>query len=297
MLKLPRARFLRNNQTTLNTLFFYGMFSEDNFQIHSFRLIMIRAKIIQVFLIGCAVFFGLLGMRLHTIIETEEAIVDFIVAQMDLDDLDDSEVVREATLTLGHFLSPRRVYSESVFDYRADVQTIHNSPITTVILNGGGACGFSSELGVRVFQRLGFRPRFVQVLNAQNKTSHVVMDACRGDTYAVIDPIFGHVHLNADGQFASLDDLQFSWQDIRQGLPDDTKISSYSYEYGVRFTNWNRLGWMAAPVKFMLKSIGMDTGKMSLRIWFNQIRRILPYVYFSLSGLSLILVMLFVGKE
>lgn len=243
---------------------------------------------VQIRLIKGAAFTGgiiflFLAVRLSSIINTEESIIDFIVHQIQEDPNCTTCEVISATKILASFLNPRREYNESVFSYGGQGQLINNSPITTVIVNGGGSCGYSSELGVRVFERLGYSARFVQILGARQQTRHVVMDAEKDGVYAVIDPIFGHIHLDSLGNFASLEYLSGHWDEVKVTLPRDTKIGQYSYEYGVQFTNWKRFGAFTDYIQKALELAGFDVYGISLRVWFNLLRRTMPEFLFGSS--------------
>ena len=242
----------------------------------------LRDRTIRLVLLFCGLGSGLWATRLGTVINTEESIVDFVVNQIQ-DNLIAQRKMIAATEILGKFLNPRREYNESVFSYKSQSQVINNSPITTVIVNGGGACGYSSDLGVRVFERLGYSARFVQVLDARNQTRHVVMDARKGDVYAVIDPVFGHLHLDSLGNFASLKYLSGHWDKVKETLPPDTKIRLYSYEHSVQFSNWNRFGVFTNSIQKALEIAGFDVHEICLRVWFNRFRRTMPEILFGCS--------------
>ena len=76
-----------------------------------------------------------------------------------------------------------------------------------------------------------------------------VMDASKDGVHAVIDPIFGHVHLDNSGGFASIEFLIQHWEQVKEELPKNSKISLYTYEHGVRFTNWNRFGTFSDKIQ------------------------------------------------
>ena len=252
----------------------------------------LRLKFIKWALLAVGVVFLFLATRLDAIIDVEESIVDFIVDQIpDETDCIACEMVSAAEI-LGSFLNPRREYSESVFSYRKRSQVIQNSPITTVIVNGGGACGYSSDLGVRVFERLGYSARFVQILDSQNQTRHVVMDAEKDGVYAVIDPIFGHIYSDSLRDFASLEYLSQHWVQVKEALPQDSKINLYSYEHGVQFTNWKRFGVFSTSIQKVLGLAGFDAHGVCLRVWFNQLRRSMPTIVFGISILCFLVMIL-----
>lgn len=256
----------------------------------------VRIKLIKGASFIGGIVFLFLATRLSSIINTEESIVDFIVQQIQDDPNCTTCEMMSATEILGTFLNPRREYNEAVFSYGDQGQLINNSPITTVIVNGGGSCGYSSDLGVRVFERLGYSARFVQVLDARKQTRHVVMDARKGDVYAVIDPIFGHLHLDSLGNFASLEYLSGHWDNVKATLPQDTKIGLYSYEHGVQFTNWKRFGALTDGIQEAMEISGFDVYRISLRVWFNQLRRTMPNILFG-SSIMCFLVMLWLDSR
>ncbi len=156
----------------------------------------------------------------------------------------------ELTRAISLFTEPRRAFSDSTgFDTKFQ-QTIARSPIITFIAYGGGACGFSSEVGARVFEKSGYETRFVQVQNQRGQTHHVVFDVRKGDFGpCVVDPIFGHIFLDEHGHGLSAEELKRNWPEVQPSLPDGNRLSEYSYEYGVQFTNWSRFGSLEAPIK------------------------------------------------
>ena len=254
-------------------------------------LMNLRIRTLRLVLLFCGIGCGLWATRLATVVNTEEAIVDFVISQITEGHSSTSEEIQATTKIIGSFLNPRREYNESVHFYREGRQLIQNSPIITVIVNGGGSCGYSSELGVRVFERLGYSARLIQVIDEEQSTRHVVMDASKDGVHAVIDPIFGHVHLDNSGGFASIEFLIQHWEQVKEELPKNSKISLYTYEHGVRFTNWNRFGTFSDKIQSIVAFVGFDPNTISLRIWSNHFRRMLPKLLYCSTVIFLMLIL------
>ena len=233
------------------------------------------------FLVGVAVFLN--AFRIHSTHQIEDELVDFIIAQARLNG-DAKKDAEELTRAIGLFTEPRRAFSDSTGFEKNSRQSIARSPIITFIAYGGGACGFSSEVGARVFEKSGFDTRFVQVQNQRERTHHVVFDVRKGDFGpCVVDPIFGHIFLDEHGHGLSAEELKRNWAEVQPSLPDGNRLSEYSYEYGVQFTNWSRFGSLEAPIKAMLSLFVADLESISLRSWYNRFMRVFPGLSFMLS--------------
>ena len=233
------------------------------------------------FLVGVAVFLN--AFRIHSTHQIEDELVDFIIAQARLNG-DAKKDAEELTRAIGLFTEPRRAFSDSTGFEKNSRQSIARSPIITFIAYGGGACGFSSEVGARVFEKSGFDTRFVQVQNQRERTHHVVFDVRKGDFGpCVVDPIFGHIFLDEQGHGLSAEELKRNWAEVQPSLPDGNRLSEYSYEYGVQFTNWSRFGSLEAPIKAMLSLFVADLESISLRSWYNRFMRVFPGLSLTLS--------------
>ena len=232
-------------------------------------------------LVGVGVFLN--ALRIQHTHQIENELVDFIIAQARLDG-DATKDAVELTRAINLFTEPRRAFSDSTgFDAKFQ-QTIARSPIITFIAYGGGACGFSSEVGARVFEKYGYETRFVQVQNQRGQTHHVVFDVRKGDFGpCVVDPIFGHIFLDEHGHGLSAAELGRDWAEVQPSLPDGNRLSEYSYEYGVQFTNWSRFGSLEAPIKALLSLLVADLESFSLRSWYNRFMRVFPRLSFTLS--------------
>ena len=223
------------------------------------------------------------GFRIDLIHQIEDELVDFIIAQANLGGTAQNDAV-ELTRAIALFTEPRRAFSDNAGFAKESQNTIARSPIITFIAYGGGACGFSSEVGARVFEKSGFETRFVQVQNQRGQTHHVVFDVWKGDFGpCVVDPIFGHIFLDEHGRGLSAEELKRNWPEVQPSLPDGNRLSEYSYEYGVQFTNWSRFGSLEAPIKALLSVFVADLESFSLRSWYNRFMRVFPGLSFTLS--------------
>jgi len=124
----------------------------------------------------------------------------------------------------------------------------------------------------------------VQVQNQKERTHHVVFDIRKGDFGpCVVDPIFGHIFLDEHGHGLSASGLKENWSEVQSYLPDGNRLSEYSYEYGVQFTNWSRFGLLEVPIRTVLSVFVADLESFSLRSWYNRFMRVFPGLSFMLS--------------
>lgn len=230
----------------------------------------------RVFLFSLLLVSLVFSVRLWTVVHLEEAVADFIIdscpgASSHQEEWQNVIAVVEC---LGNFTEPRRMYADSV-GVTSTNSELALSPILTSLAYGGGACGYATEVGVQVFERLGYQARFVQVLDGNGRTNHVVMDVeLNSGKKAVIDPIFGFVFQTEEGAPLQYDQLQEQWDAIVSGLPDN-KIRRYSYEAGVRFTNWDRNALMQVGYA-VLTRLNVSPDEMSLRVLYNRMRTKIP---------------------
>lgn len=223
------------------------------------------------------------GFRIDLIHQIEDELVDFIIAQANLGGTAQNDAV-ELTRAIALFTEPRRAFSDNAGFAKESQNTIARSPIITFIAYGGGACGFSSEVGARVFEKSGYHTRLVQVQNERERTQHVVFDVRKGDFGpCVVDPIFGHIFLDEHDHGLSAKELERNWPEVKLTLPDGNRMKEYSYEYGVQFTNWSRFGSIEAPIKSVLSVFIADVESVSLRSWYNRFMRLFPVLSFTLA--------------
>lgn len=214
----------------------------------------------------------------------ESEVLDFIHYQLVHKESKDVDFVVSLASVLGKFLEPRRDYNEDTFSYSRFSNEVLNSPVLTVLMNGGGSCGYSAEVGVALCHKVGLDARFVQLLDSKGNTRHVVFDI-RLDSgeLVVVDPIFGTAMVDSMGTPYTYDELRGDWDRIRLGLPEG-KIRDYSYEHGVQFTNWQKFGGLEPLFRRTVRFLGEDDDQISLRVHWNQMIGWLP-VFF--GGLAL----------
>lgn len=232
--------------------------------------------IANLFILGFAI-------RWITIVRLEEDVIDFIRAQAIRDEQHDSRLEEAIALVnaIGKFCVPRREFADQYVQRTTDL-LLSESPIIASLAFGGGACGYATEIGVRVFEKEGFKTRFVQVLDSKENTRHVVMEInLQGQGQVIIDPIFGYIFLDDEGAPLSAFDLKETWSEARLLLPDN-KIRDYSYVHGVRYSNWGKNAMTRAIYQVFDHSL-WDVDAISLRIHYNRIRRIVPYMLIVLS--------------
>jgi len=236
---------------------------------------------------ACLVLFGF-SIRVLTLIELEDEAAEFIVANagIRMDGDDDLLRLQQLTEAIGKFSEPRREFSDKNGIIN-DEKYFDESPILASLAYGGGACGYATELGVRVMELSGFHPRFVQVLNENGFTHHVVMDVSLEDGRNImIDPIFGHLFLDGSGQPINAARLCAEWPIIQGSLPQN-KIRTYSYENSIRYTNWEK-NMVTVTMRSCFRLVGMNPDEICLRLHFNAIRRWSPVLGLSISILLIL---------
>lgn len=216
----------------------------------------------------------ILCVRQLTIVALEDDAVGFIIANAGKGAGSELERCLQLTESIAQFSEPRREFADSNGYVRGEPYLMQ-SPILASLAYGGGACGYASEIGVRAFEMAGFEPRFVQVLDSRGQTIHVVIDVLIDDSIAVIiDPIFGHLFLDSEGRPATAKHLGLRWESLKEHLPDN-KIRSYSYEHGIRYTNWEK-NFVTLAIHSCLQAVGRNPDEICLRMYFNGLRRWSP---------------------
>lgn len=223
------------------------------------------------------------SVRNLTIIELEDEFVEYMIAQSDVELRGEKslDAVIEYTKIISKFTEPRREFADAN-GLTGEDGLLDSSPIVASLAYGGGACGYATEVGVRFFELCGFDARFVQVLNSLRKTNHVVLDVKLSDgNYVIVDPIFGHVFVNARGLPYTYEQLSSEWHELINELPQ-SKIRRYSYLHGVQHTNWSK-NIFTRILKIVLTQCKVKTNSVSMRVYLNWARRTAPKIIFCAS--------------
>lgn len=233
------------------------------------------------------VLFGF-SIRVLTLIELEDEAAEFIIANagIQMDGEDDLLRLQQLTDAIGAFSEPRREFADKNGRIKGKTYFLQ-SPIIASLAYGGGACGYATELGVRVMELYGLHPRFVQVLNEKGFTHHVVMDVSLEDGRNImIDPIFGYLFVDSSGQPLDAARLCAEWPIIQGSLPQN-KIRTYSYENGIRYTNWEK-NMVTVTMRSCFRLVGINHDEICLRLYYNAIRRWSPVLGLIISILYIL---------
>lgn len=132
---------------------------------------------------------------------------------------------------------------------------IHNSmlfpvsPALSMAVFGQGACGNISLLTVEVFENLGIEMKAVQLLNAEGRTTHVIVEAQMECGNVFVDPLYAWVYQD-EGKGIPKEELTSKWTAFTNRAPRGLK--RYFIGDNLRYTNWPALGIFSGPSKSLV---------------------------------------------
>jgi hypothetical protein len=124
---------------------------------------------------------------------------------------------------------------------------------TVDLMTGNGACGSASVVLARILKANNFKIRIAQMKTAESWGGHIVLEVQKNNDWILLDPLFNVYFKKPNGNFASFADVSGNWDYYKKQLPPEYP-AAYNYS-DVRYTNWNRLGFIATPVKFLIKAV------------------------------------------
>ena len=178
------------------------------------------------------------------LVESQKPGIDQVIAMSDL---------------LGSFAEQKKRWNEEhAFPANQIARVGTNS--TSFALLGQGACGWASELAVGCFDQLGYPTRFVHILDDQGIARHIVMDLqLPNREWVVFDPLLNHLYLDENsGLPIASTELSLHWKSICEDQPKKG-VCQYSFEHGVRYTNWAKFGVLKVPVKTVSEWLGIES--------------------------------------
>lgn len=196
--------------------------------------------------------------------------------------------IRELAGVLGDFSAMKKNWIEEHYTKIKNSRVVGTNALTFAVF-GIGACGWASELSALCFRRLGYETRLVQILDSEERAIHIVMEvSLESGERVIFDPLLNHLHLDAHTRRPqSAATLAREWSSIcPDGASDE--ICQYSFEYGIRYTNWPKFGRFQSIAQGVFESLGVE----SLRtLWLSSRLYISRFVWvmglFALVALNL----------
>jgi hypothetical protein len=161
------------------------------------------------------------------------------------------------------------------------------------LMYGSGACGGFSKVLARALQLKGYKVRIAQLKTlSYGYGGHTVVEffslSCQ--SWVMVDPILHGIFIQANGKWAGIKEVMNHWSVYEAQMPEKFR-REYRYD-GVRYTNWDKLGFLSRGVKAFLDGImGKERAdELCLRTYFLS-----PYpTYFTLT-LSVYVLLLMIG--
>ena len=182
-----------------------------------------------------------------------------------------------AAMHMTYYLQQQRnvVFGDEVFE-SIKVKYIH--PITVDLMTGNGYCGSYTFVLARILKSDGMKVRIGQMQVKGRAVGHIYIETLTESGWIVMDPFYQAVFTNPKGRFATYDDLHNNWDYYKKQVPAGYD-SNYKYE-GVRYTNWNKLGFVTRGVKSILNGVlgRKKADKISLRTYILRIYNKLSWI-------------------
>jgi hypothetical protein len=161
------------------------------------------------------------------------------------------------------------------------------------LMYGSGACGGFSKVLARTLQLKGYNVRIAQLKTlTYGYGGHTVVEfystSCQ--SWVMVDPILHGIFIQPNGKWAGIQEIRDHWTEYMDQMPEKFRLE-YRFD-GVRYTNWDKLGFFSRGIKSMLDwTLGEErANKVCLRTYFLSTY---PF-YFTLS-VSVYLLMILVG--
>ena len=194
----------------------------------------------------------------------------------------DTAEVRTLMLTISSLMFSRSSLFQDHQRYSLKQQIFQSSDIG--LMYGSGACGGFSKVLARTLQLKGYKVRIAQLKTlSYGYGGHTIVEfyskSCK--SWVFIDPIFQVYFIKANGKWAGINDLIENWNGYKSQMPEKFK-QQYRFN-GVRYTNWNKLGFLSRGIKAMLNVITSEkfANTLCLRMYFLATYPI--YIFGSLS--------------
>jgi hypothetical protein len=169
----------------------------------------------------------------------------------------DTSFVRSSTKHIFDMMNSRRSQFNDRYDLSFE-QKIFRS-VDVDLMYGGGACGGYSKVLARHLQLAGFEVRVAQLkVPVVGYGGHNVVEYFSKtlNKWILIDPLFNMFIKLPNGSPASIKEIMENWSFCSKQMPGD-----YSMKFkflGVRYTNWEKLGFLS---KSVYKGISLFYGK------------------------------------
>jgi hypothetical protein len=144
----------------------------------------------------------------------------------------------------------------------------------------GGKCASYTIILGKLLRCSGYKVRKVGLTSSKTgqRATHHVLEVWlpEAQDWVLLDTIFSHAFVDADGSLSSAAEVQKDWHQVMQQLPADYDAETFSY-VSLYYTNWQRLPGFALVEQLMP---GMDA-------WLQARGVALPFV-FQMSGYGFI---------
>jgi hypothetical protein len=157
----------------------------------------------------------------------------------------DTSFVRSSTKHIFDMMNSRRSQFNDHYDLSLE-QKIFRS-VDVDLMYGGGACGGYSKVLARHLQLNGYKVRIAQLkVPVVGYGGHNVVEYFSKilNKWILIDPLFNMFIKLPNGHPASIKEIMENWSFCSKQMPYD-----YSVKFkflGVRYTNWEKLGFVSA---------------------------------------------------
>lgn len=128
------------------------------------------------------------------------------------------------------------------------------------LMYGAGSCGGYSKVLTRSLSLAGYKVRIGQLKVQGNYGGHILMEAYSKEfkKWILVDPLFGVMVTDSTGYPVSYIEAEARWDAVKNRFPLKYQII-YRYQ-GIRYTNWDKYGWVSQSIKKMGDLIvGKDT--------------------------------------
>jgi len=155
------------------------------------------------------------------------------------------------SMDIANYLVGRRgiVFDNKIGGIKAEF--FHSS--TVDLMTGEGACGSATVVLARILKANNYQVRIAQMKVGDTWGGHIVTEVKKNSGWVVLDPLFDFYFKKPDGQYANFKEVSANWDYYKSQVPHNYP-PKYNYE-DVRYTNWNKYGFIGENIYKSLKMI------------------------------------------
>lgn len=160
------------------------------------------------------------------------------------------------------------------------------------LLSGSGGCGSYTSVVGRLLSRAGYPIRILQMQCGQDPGCHILLETRLDGRWVVVDPSYNLLFSNADGTYASFEQLHRDFDVYAAQLPRDYN-PAYRYD-DARRTNWDKIPVLMPLLRQLLVLTKGETwtAELSLRAPVLNLYWLWFYAGCALYGGALLLLLL-----